>query len=195
VANADPYEARVTSCAGGSLEIELARPPATGQLDHGSVVGFFSLLSWGQYRWLVIVNRVVGKQVELAVLDGPSFAPRRSDPRTGVEIGGEIRILHRGKMLAPQPMVVTDLSYGGLALKGPLLLLLGDAVEVTLEPDEEPACTPASLLGRVVQVDPDRDAGASGGVQAHVEFVPGQDEVLTALAGIIEQARCRPRRP
>ena len=176
-------EAQVVSCAGGSLALDLLHEPPPGILGPGSVLAMFTPLSWGSYEWLCVVDSSSETKAEVQLLDGPRFIPRRSDPRTEVDVPADVCLLSGGTKGSPHQVVVTDLSSGGLKLEGGPLLLMGDAIEVTMElPGEKPPTTVrVSLLGLVVRVYQDDLDGKPAGM--HVQFLGGQIEEVEALEG------------
>jgi hypothetical protein len=189
VAGTNDCDARVTFCEGGRLTLELVDELSKGTVQEGSVVGMSSPLSWGQYRWLCIVGSLSDREVVIQLLDGPTFVPRRSDPRAGVEMPADIRLLYRGDLGQPHQVVITDLSRGGMKVEGALLLLSGDIVDVTMDLSPEGATAPLSVsaLGRVVTINRENRGGGPDKMQAHIQFIGGQLEAIEALDRFIEE--------
>ena len=186
--------ARVASCDGRSLVIEMAEEMPEGALEEGSVVDLLLPLSWGMYKWLCLVSCHPGeKKAEVELLDAPMFIQRRLDPRVGVGLPGEICILRGTKRGEPHEAVVADLSHGGLKLEQARQLRTGDLVEVKLDLSATLVSFtgPVALAGRVVMAYPS-PSGAPGATDAHVCFLEGQPEAIDAVDRFVaQQLQCR----
>ena len=180
---ANTCEVQVASCTGGSLSLDLLEPAPPGFLGEGSVLVMFSTLSWGVYEWLCVVGSSSETKAGVQLLDGPRFTPRRSDPRTDVDLPADVCLLSGGAKGPPHQAVVTDLSSGGLKLEGDSRLMIDDAIEVSFElPAEGHTSTVLiSVLGIVVRVYQDDDDGRPGATKVHVQFIGGQLEAVEAL--------------
>jgi hypothetical protein len=177
------YEALVTFCGGGSVTLEPPGKLPLGALTEGTVVAMVNPLSWGMYKWLCVVAKGTETTIEVQFLDGPTFIPRRNDPRTNVDLPASVSLVFEDKKSTARRAVVTDISSGGLKLKG-LSLRSGDAIEVTIDLPanaSRPAAT-VSVLALVVMVYHDASVGSgAAGAHAHVQFIGGQDAEVAAL--------------
>ncbi len=187
--------ARVASCSGRSLVLELFEEIAPGALEEGSVMDLFMPLSWGMYKWLCIVSCHPGQpKVEVELLDAPMFIQRRLDPRVGVALAAEVCLFRNNKRGEPHEAVVADLSNGGLKLERARQLRSGDIIEVQLDLSATPASStgPVTLAGRVVMAYPSPPGDDPATTDAHVCFLEGQPEALASVGRFVaQQLKCR----
>lgn len=186
--------ARVASHGERALILELLEEVAPGALEEGSVMDLFMPLSWGTYKWLCIVScHPSERKAEIELLDAPIFIQRRLDPRVGVALSAEVRVLRGARRAEAHDALVADLSNGGLKLEQARQLRSGDVVEVKL--DLSPALVSSkeavTVSGRVVMAYPSPPGDDPARTDAHVCFLEGQTEALAAVSRFVtQQLRC-----
>jgi hypothetical protein len=196
VAGIGTYEAHVLERQSREVVLGLTDGLATA-VEEGSVVDMTLPLPGGMYKWICLVRCWRGEKAEVQLLDAPVFVQRRLDPRVGVGLAAEVRVVREGKPGAGHQAVVADLSRGGLKLTGAKQLRAGDLVEVTFELSTlAGADAGVTLAGRVVMAYPSpTEPGATtgpGSTDAHVSFTEGQDGAVAAVRSFVaQQLACR----
>jgi hypothetical protein len=181
--------ARVASCDGRALVLELVDEPPAGALEEGSVVDLFMSLSRGMYKWLCIVSCQPGDhKAEIQLLDAPMFIQRRLDPRVGVGLPARVRPVRSATIGEPHEAIVADLSHGGLKLEGAKQLRAGDVIEVAAELSATLGSNgTVSLMCRVVMAYPSAKHPGPGRTDAHICFLEGQQLAIEAVDRFVAQ--------
>jgi hypothetical protein len=186
---------KVASSDGRELVLEMDDELPEGALEEGSVVDLCMPLSWGMYKWLCLVSCHSGeKEAEVELLDAPMFIQRRLDPRVGVGLPAEVRLLRGAKRGEPHEALVADLSHGGLKLERARQLRTGDVVEVKLDLSATliSFTGPVTVSGRVVMAYPSAGGADPTTTDAHVKFLEGQPEAIEAIDRFVaQQLSCR----
>lgn len=185
--------ALIVTCDGRELVLELLDGGVQPAVEEGSVVDVVLSLSWGIYKWLCLVCSWDGRKAEVQLLDAPMFIQRRLDPRVGVGVPAEVRTVRSDKVGIPYRAEVSDLSHGGLKLKGAKPLRAGDTVEVTMDLSATASQEgPVTLTGRVVMAYPSAESSVAGSTDAHVCFTDGQEtEIACVDRFVAQQLTCR----
>lgn len=185
-----PCAGRVASSNGRVLVLEMDELPPEGALEKGAVVDLSMPLSWGMYKWLCLVSGQPGaNKAEVELLDAPMFIQRRLDPRVGVGLPAQVRVLRGTKRGEPHEAVVADLSHGGLKLERARQLRTADVVEVDLDLSATLVSFsgPVVLQGQVVMAYPSRPGDDPAVTDAHVKFLDGQPGAIEAVDRFVAQ--------
>lgn len=149
------------------------------ELEAGSRLDMFMPRSEGIYHWPVSLRAApAGHRAEVQLLNLPMFVQRRLAHRLEAGIEAQVRRVHAARRGRPHPMVVADLSRGGLKLDGDFRLSTGDTIEVSLD-----LVRPVQVAGRVVMAYP---TGASSWA-AHVSFLDGQPDAAAVIDSYVAQ--------
>lgn len=153
--------------------LELLDDVPEGELPSGLTLDMFMPRPQGVYHWTCTISSPpLGQTAELELLGEPTFVQRRLGQRMDSSAQASVRRLHSGRKTKAQPVVVVNVSRGGLKLQGAFQASTGDTVEVSVDLDQKVA-----LLGRTVMAYP----LAEGTWATHVSFLPGQRDALEAL--------------